>query len=56
VRPDFEVLTMRRVGVDVHPAQVGVGPEDVASFRKFPSGRPYVTRSVEAAFTFPTSA
>ena len=36
----FEVLTMGRVGVDVYPEQVGVGLEDVTSFRKFLGGSP----------------
>jgi 5-dehydro-2-deoxygluconokinase len=34
----FEVLTMGRVGVDVYPEQVGVGLEDVTSFRKYLGG------------------
>jgi 5-dehydro-2-deoxygluconokinase len=34
----FEVITMGRVGVDIYPEQVGVGLEDVTSFRKFLGG------------------
>jgi 5-dehydro-2-deoxygluconokinase len=34
----FEVLTMGRVGVDIYPEQVGVGLEDVTSFRKYLGG------------------
>ena len=33
-RPDFELITMGRVGVDLYPEQVGVGLEDVTSFSK----------------------
>jgi len=36
----IEVLTMGRIGVDVYPEQVGVGLEDVTSFRKFLGGSP----------------
>lgn len=36
----FDVLTMGRVGVDIYPEQVGVGLEDVATFRKFLGGSP----------------
>lgn len=36
----FDVLTMGRVGVDVYPEQVGVGLEDVSTFRKFLGGSP----------------
>jgi 5-dehydro-2-deoxygluconokinase len=38
VEPEFEVLTMGRVGVDVYPRQIGVGLEDVTSFGKFLGG------------------
>ncbi|MGW5715285.1 5-dehydro-2-deoxygluconokinase [Amycolatopsis sp. NPDC003865] len=38
MEPEFEVLTMGRVGVDVYPQQVGVGLEDVTSFGKFLGG------------------
>jgi 5-dehydro-2-deoxygluconokinase len=34
----FEVLTMGRVGVDIYPEQIGVGLEDVTSFRKYLGG------------------
>jgi 5-dehydro-2-deoxygluconokinase len=34
----FEVLTMGRIGVDIYPLQVGVGLEDVTSFRKYLGG------------------
>jgi len=36
----FEVLTMGRVGVDVYPEQVGVGLEDVETFRSYLGGSP----------------
>jgi len=36
----FEVLTMGRVGVDVYPDQVGVGLEDVQTFRTYLGGSP----------------
>ncbi|MDI6100377.1 5-dehydro-2-deoxygluconokinase [Actinoplanes sp. NEAU-A12] len=36
--PDFEVVTMGRVGVDIYPLQTGVGLEDVTSFGKFLGG------------------
>ncbi|WP_309236040.1 5-dehydro-2-deoxygluconokinase [Amycolatopsis sp. SID8362] len=36
--PEFEVLTMGRVGVDVYPRQIGVGLEEVTSFGKFLGG------------------
>jgi 5-dehydro-2-deoxygluconokinase len=37
--PDhLEVLTMGRVGVDIYPEQIGVGLEDVTSFRKYLGG------------------
>ena len=38
--PNFEVLTMGRVGVDIYPQQIGVGLEDVTSFAKFLGGSP----------------
>jgi 5-dehydro-2-deoxygluconokinase len=34
----FELITMGRVGVDIYPEQVGVGLEDVISFRKYLGG------------------
>src|SRR5260370_41736636 len=40
-RPDssaFEVLTMGRIGVDLYPQQVGVGPDEVESFAKYLGG------------------
>ena len=36
----FEVLTMGRVGVDVYPEQVGVGLEEVETFRSYLGGSP----------------
>jgi 5-dehydro-2-deoxygluconokinase len=36
----FEVLTMGRVGIDVYPDQVGVGLEDVQTFRTYLGGSP----------------
>ncbi|WP_318307242.1 hypothetical protein [Amycolatopsis solani] len=30
----FDLVTMGRIGVDVHPRQTGVGLEDVTSFGK----------------------
>jgi 5-dehydro-2-deoxygluconokinase len=36
----LEVLTMGRVGVDLYPEQIGVGLEDVTTFRKFLGGSP----------------
>ncbi|MEU4248972.1 5-dehydro-2-deoxygluconokinase [Amycolatopsis sp. NPDC026612] len=38
MEPEFEVLTMGRIGVDVYPHQIGVGLEDVTSFGKFLGG------------------
>ncbi len=38
--PQFEVLTMGRVGVDIYPQQIGVGLEDVTSFAKYLGGSP----------------
>ena len=34
----LEVLTMGRVGVDLYPDQIGVGLEDVTTFRKYLGG------------------
>ncbi|HEU0213088.1 MAG TPA: 5-dehydro-2-deoxygluconokinase [Jiangellaceae bacterium] len=36
----FEVLTMGRVGVDVYPEQVGVGLDEVETFRSYLGGSP----------------
>ncbi len=36
----FEVLTMGRVGVDVYPEQVGVGLEEVETYRSYLGGSP----------------
>lgn len=36
--PHFEVVTLGRAGVDVYPEQIGVGLEEVTSFRKFLGG------------------
>jgi 5-dehydro-2-deoxygluconokinase len=36
----FEVLTMGRVGVDVYPEQVGVGLDEVETFRTYLGGSP----------------
>ena len=36
--PEFEVLTMGRIGVDLYPQQVGVGLDEVESFGKYLGG------------------
>ena len=36
----FDVLTMGRVGVDVHPLQTGVGLAEVTSFGRYLGGSP----------------
>jgi 5-dehydro-2-deoxygluconokinase len=35
----FDVITMGRVGVDLHPLQVGVGLAEVSTFGRFLGGR-----------------